>query len=110
MCAPVVLVQDQRRRSERHRDVERATDLRAVELRRRDTDDRHGLTLDEQRSPDDVGIAAETPLPQAIAEDGDAAVRTCEAILGCGEGTAHERHDAKLLEEVAADEQAVHQV
>ena len=44
-----------------------------LELRRHHADDRYSALLDSQRLPDDSGVAAEAPLPQAVAQDYDVA-------------------------------------
>ena len=67
---------DQRFDAERQRDVERAADFDAEELGRRHANDGDGDAVHGHPRTDDAGGAAEPPLPQAIADDGDRSVRS----------------------------------
>ena len=62
-------------------DVERAADVGAEEALRRDADDREGHALDRQASADDVRRAAVPPLPEAVADHRDRAVRPAAARI-----------------------------
>jgi hypothetical protein len=46
-------------------------DRRPIEPLRGDADDGHRLTVDDQRLPDDRGIAAEASLPVRVAQHDD---------------------------------------
>ena len=61
---------------------------------------RHPVELDD--ASDDAGVAAEFPLPQAVAEDGVAV--TADGIFPCSERAAQLRGHAQNREEVRRDE------
>src|SRR5262249_6920005 len=60
-------------RLERHRnpEIESEADQRADKSRRRDADDRDLDMVERHTASDNARIAAETPLPEAMANDGD---------------------------------------
>ena len=74
------------------------------EAARHDPDDGVGGVIDFQRSPDDVGIAAEVALPEAVVENNDGVA----AVLGIGwldvaaEKRAHTKERSGILCEVGA--------
>jgi hypothetical protein len=59
-----------------------------------------------RRRPDDGGIAAESPLPVAVAEHHD--VRTALGVVALGEGTSERRLHAEQRQQTERREQAVH--
>jgi hypothetical protein len=88
----------------------RPADFRPEKLRRCDADNRHRHSFDNDRSADGTSIAAETPLPEAMADDGHAALGFGQPVFVGSEGTSDERHHAEFVEEVAADEQPVNAI
>ena len=72
-----------------------------AEARRRDADDRVGLRVQGDRSPEDAGIGREAPVPQRRAQHGDA--RRSEAIVLGRQQSPARGADAEHREEVARD-------
>ena len=68
------------------RDVERRADLEPEESGRRDADDGHPLRADLNALPEHRRIPSEAARPEAVADDGDGAVRTAAARLGIVRG------------------------
>ena len=66
-----------------------------------------GYAVDGQRAADDAGIAAESALPEALAEDDGRAVRAAAAAVVGGRQAARPSCglDAQRLEEAAADQE-----
>ena len=99
---------EQRLAAERHGDVERPSDFRAEEFRRRDADDRERHAVDRDLLPDDVDRAAVFALPVRVADDGNRAVGTAAApVVGVGERPAENRRHAEGLEVPSAGPHAV---
>jgi hypothetical protein len=102
------LAADERLVADRDRDVEGTTDFRAEEVGRRDADDRERDALDGERVPDRVSRAAETALPEAVADHRHRAVGPAAAdIVGRRQRAAEHGRDAERVEHPAARPQAV---
>ena len=72
----------------------------------RHADDRHRMAIDDERAIDHRGIAAETALPEPVAEDCDR-MRPRRAVVGIVEHAPEGRTHAEDVEVVAADDVAV---
>ncbi len=73
-----------------------------VEARRHHADDVVDLAVEHQRTADGIGRAAETALPEAMAEDHRRL--PARGILGGGERPAQRRADAQHLEQIGGDQ------
>ena len=69
-------------------------------------DDRHRMAIDDERLIENRGVAAETPLPEAVAEHGDR-MRSRRAVVSIVEHAPQGGTHAKDIEVVAADDVAV---
>ena len=78
---------------------------RKFDRRRRDADDRERCPVQRDRLAEDTLVAAETFLPEGMAQHRD--VRTARAIVIGGEGAAEERLDAERAEEIFGDANAL---
>ena len=88
--------------------VERAADVDAEELRRRDANDRERHAFHGQRAADRVGGAVEAALPEAVADDRDRPVRPATAaVVSFGDRSAEDGGHAQQVEHPSADPQAV---
>src|SRR5581483_12352931 len=78
---------------------------------RHDPDDRERHALDRLRLSEDVGRAAESPLPQGVADDGDwtAGAAAAAVVVGSEEATDR-RSKTQRVEVVAARVDAVHEI
>ena len=76
-------------------------------MRRGDPSDRHRHPVDGEWPADDIRGAPEVPLPESIADYRDTIFRRAESIFGIREATAGQKRNAKLVEEVGADEESV---
>src|SRR5688572_3126426 len=74
---------------------------RELEVLRQNTEHGVGSAAYGNRLVDDVGVAAEEPLPDAIAEDDDAAA--VGVVFALAEAAAVERLDPQHVEEIGAD-------
>ena len=96
---------DQRLCFQRQGHVERAPHVDAEEGRRGYADDRHRNAVHEKRFADDAGGAAETPLPEPVADHGDRALRTASGTIVCGrKRTAENRRHAERRKVLGAGE------
>ena len=66
---------------DRHVDVDRRAHLDAVEAGRGDADDRHRVAVDADRLADDLRVAAEAALEEAVTQDDDGMGRGCAVVL-----------------------------
>ena len=99
---------DQRLDAERHHDVDGAADFDAKELGRHYAHDRDRHAVDRHPRADHARGAVESPLPQAIADDGDRAVRSAaRPIVGFRERAAEQRRHAERREIAPAREDPV---
>ena len=89
-----------------HRDIDitRPARLDPIEASGGHADDGEAPAVERELFSDHVRIAAETPLPQAVADDGD---RVCarRPVLVRQEGTAKRGADAEQIKVVARDNQ-----
>ena len=98
---------NERLSAERQRDVEGAADLAAEEFGRRDAHDGEGDLFERQRPADGVGSAAETPLPERVADDRHRAViPAATPIVVRRQRSTEDRRDAQRLEVRAVAAQA----
>ncbi len=93
-------------RRERRFVLERPPDARAfrrnvLERRRHDADDDVRIVVERHAAPDDRGIAAESPVPERVAQDDDS--RPAVAIVGRREVAAANGSNAERAEVVGAD-------
>ena len=94
-----------------HRHVERprAADLRPGESGRRDADDREDVAVEADLAADDVRLAAETCLPELVADDRHR-MRARRLVVDAREQPSAGRLDAEHVEEVAGDDEAAHEL
>src|SRR5262249_29511491 len=94
-------------RANRNSHVERVANFQAVEARRRYPNDFDGLRVQGQLLADNCGIAAELPLPQAMA-DHCALQTSARTIVLRAEYPAQQGLDTKDSKEISADPQTTH--
>ena len=95
-----------RLRRERRLVLERSPDVgvrrrNVLERRRHDADDEIRIVVERDASTDDGGIAAESAVPERVAQDHDS--RSAVAIVGCREVAAANGSNAERTEVVRAD-------
>jgi hypothetical protein len=96
---------------DREDQVEGAPDLDAEEIRRRHTDDGDRDALERDRRADHADSAAESLLPQRVADHGRRSICTASRhIVGWHEQSPNQRRDAEGAKEIAANEEAVHRM
>src|SRR6202011_3581401 len=90
-------------------EIERASDLDAEELRRRNAYDGDRPSIERDRSADDADRPSEPLLPQPIADDGRSPARTTAShIVSLREESSDDRRHTQRLEEVAARKEPIH--
>ena len=92
---------------ERDVDVHGVPDFDSMEPVLRDTDDRHWVSVDRQRTADDVARGSEPPLPETVSED-DNGVGTRHAIIVFGQEAASFRRHAERREVRSGHDGAAH--
>ena len=81
----------------RHANLWAGGNLRAVKVRRRHANDRHGFCVQQYFLPDDGSVAAKSRLPIAIAQNSDGVTTRHSIILFC-EQPPNPRPDTQNLE------------
>src|SRR5207249_10621138 len=91
--------------AERHGNVEGAADFHPEKRRRRDADNRIGVTVERHGAPDCRRGSAVFALPEPVTDDGRRRLTTAPVIV-CGERASNERRHLERREKVAARPQA----
>ena len=95
--------------SEGKHHVRHPADVDPEEPRRHHADDGERHALHAELTSDDIVGAAEMLTPEAMADDGDGAIRRGPAVIGGREHPAAQGSYTEHVEEVAADVGAVHE-
>ena len=109
MCSPQPVLggrHDRRLHHGRHPDVRRASDLEPEELARRDADDCERRSREVNRPADDGGFERKSPLPVAVADDGNRMAIRVHVVCGANGAPGH-RVDAEELEVASRDQLSI---